>query len=356
MKKRKLIIIVSFFILLTIVLLYNSSRLHNQGLYKVTFLPTLGENFTMPRAINDKGQVAGYTQYSNGDSHLFLWDKENGIRDLGLPCDGVVSLNNSGQIASNFVDPNGNQRAFFWDPNTGRTILPTLGGKSSLAFEINNNGQIAGHSDTSSGIQHAFCWDNINGICDLTPNSTSNTIASSINDSGQVIIADGDNILVKVQGNQILSSFPIPLSSFCRINNNGYIAGLLQNNSQTFDAAIWHPTSRQTSIIKLDAGSSAYINKINDLNQVIITEFIRRQHFFMRNQSYVKNYNFLYDPKLGLLSLDGYIKLNKGEELGLNDINNNGCIIGTFGSEKDMNLKGALFEPIPEKMEQFPKK
>ena len=103
----------------------------------------------MPEAMNDKGQIAGYSKTASGKSHLFLWDKENGIRDLG-PCIGNASLNNAGQIATNFRDPNGVICAFFLDPNTGKTILPTLGGKKAVAYEINNQGQIVGFSDTSS--------------------------------------------------------------------------------------------------------------------------------------------------------------------------------------------------------------
>lgn len=320
----------------------------NQRLYKVTILPTLGGKFTFPRSINDKGQVAGYSEIAPGEYHLFLWDNENGINDLG-PCEGFVSLNNAGQIATQFWDPNGNSHAFIWDPNTGKTVLPTLGGKNSIAFDINNHGQIVGYSDTSSGVQHAFIWNNTNGICDLTPNSMSNTLARSINDAGQVIICQDTDILVNIKGNIIVSSLSIPLSNM--INNYGFIIGTFKKNQNTFDLAIWHPATKQTRIVK--TLSEMHICKMNDLNQIIITEVFRYKALFKRNKTYIKTKNYLHDPKLGLLSLDGYIKIKKDEEFALNDINNNGWIIGTFGSEKDSNYKGVLFEPIPEKMKQM---
>ena len=106
MKKRKFIILIPCVILLVIILCFTIFKPRNRGLYKVTILPSLGGNFTLPEAMNDKGQIAGYSKTASGKSHLFLWDKENGIRDLG-PCMGNASLNNAGQIAANFRDPNG---------------------------------------------------------------------------------------------------------------------------------------------------------------------------------------------------------------------------------------------------------
>ena len=357
MNRKKFIIICFFLILLIAGIAVLKLRPRNQGLYKVTILPSLGEIFTMPRAINDKGQIAGYSQFSNGDNHLFIWDKENGMRDLGIYSSGNISINNSGQIVSSLVDPNGNQRAFIWDPNNGRTILPTLGGNYSFAYDINNHGQVVGSVKTSSGLKHAFVWDNINGICDLTPTSTKEAFACSVNDDGQIIVVQGSNILVNVKENKIVSISSIPFDDICCINNNGYIAGMLRDNqTERFDVGIWDTVSRHTSIIKSNIGYVSYIYHINDLNQVIIIEVFQYKSLFKRKKSYIKTKNYLNGPKLGMISLDGYIKLNKGEELGLNDINNNGCIIGAFGSEKDMNFKGVLFEPIPEKMEKMIKK
>ena len=168
----------------------------NQGLYKVTILPSLGGNLTRPLSINDKGQVAGYSKTASGQSYLFLWDKESGMQDPGPVLSGNVFINNSNQIAANMLDPNSNVLSFVWNPDTGRTILPTLGGKNSDISGINNHGQIIGSSETSAGIKHAFIWDKINGIRDLTPAAPNDTYAYSVNDSGQVVVNENMNMLL----------------------------------------------------------------------------------------------------------------------------------------------------------------
>ncbi len=330
----------------------------NQGLYKVTIFPTLGGDYTSPNSINDKGQVAGSSEISKGNYHLFLWDKASGIQDLGPVIGGDISLNNEGQIAANMIDPNGNQRGFIWDLNKGRRILPTLGGKTSRAIRINDKGCIVGSAETSTSIEHAFIWDDVNGIRDLTPNSTVNTSAWSINNSGQIIVfAPGSTLLVQVNKNNIMSPVPIPLRGLCIINNNGYIAGMVQNGQGKYDIATRHQDLGQKTLFQSKTGSSSY--NINDHNQLIICEEEQRQQRigFLEKlipSSQIKNY--LIDPNIGKISFDGYVPVGMHENLVLIDINNKGCIIGAIQSTKGSKSVGVLFEPIPEKMERLIKK
>ena len=360
MKKRKLLILISFIILLAFVLLYTLFKPHNQGLYKVTILPSFEGAFTVPLAINDNGQIAGLLEFSNGNCHLFLWDKANEIRDLG-PAVSSVSLNNNGQIAACFHDPNRITRAFFWDPNSGRTILPTLGGSFTRAFCINNRGQVVGDSTNSSGVRHAFVWDKINGISDLTPTSTGNTMAISINDAGQVVTMQNTNLLLNLDGNKVTNSVTIPLHAVCRINNNGYIAGMIQDTGKMYKIGTWHAGSNQQNLVKSNKASSlqkglSYSYYINDLNQIIITEVQEPSDFFGLKVFSLKTSNYIFSPDFGLFSLDGYVSVKGNEVLALTGINNNGSIIGVVQSIKDSDRKGVLFEPVPEKMEKIIKK
>jgi len=96
-------------------------------LYQVTFLPMLNGALGIPRAINDNGQVVGVAEATRGQWHMFLWDGEEGSRDLG-PCADPqrfesMRINDAGQIAGTAVDPNGTARAFLQDPNGARFIL-----------------------------------------------------------------------------------------------------------------------------------------------------------------------------------------------------------------------------------------
>ena len=238
--------------------------------------------------------------------------------------------------------------AFFLDPNTGKTILPTLGGKKSVACEINNQGQIVGFSDTSSNIMHAFLWDNINGIYDLTPTSTLNTVARSINDSGQVVCEDKNTYLIETEKEGKITTLPVKISGHSQINNKGYITGMVMSTPNQYDLISWHPDSGLKSLLRSDYEASP---KINEHNQIIISHVENLNIILITVHGRFKN--DLLDPNLGTISLDGYVPIGKNENLILTDINNKGCIIGAIQSTKDSKSVGVLFEPIPEKMKKL---
>ena len=94
---------------------------------------------------------------------------------------------------------------------------------------------------------------------------------------------------------------------------------------------------------------------MNEHNQLIIT--FGKEDFFLGRFPFSRFDNYMLDPKFGLISLDGYVPIrNRHDYLALKDINNEGCIIGAIQSTKGKKIVGILFEPIPEKMEQIPKK
>ena len=359
MSKRKLSVILFCAVFLIAAVIIIVSRPCNQGLYKVTIIPSLGGNFTLPQSINDKGQVAGFSEVSKGNYHLFLWDKENGIRDLGTVERNNISINNGGQIAASMKDPNGNTRSFVWNPNSGKTILPTLGGRNGFAQSINNLGQVVGLSQTTTGVDHPFIWDDVNGISDFIPNSTARSRAWSINDSGQIIVfVPGGTLLYKVNKDNIMTPIPVPVRGICTINNNGYVIGQVLLGQSKIDISTWHENFGQKSVFISDTGSSSLGPSfhINDLNQVIICEGQENTGPLAKilPPSHYKNY--LVDPNLGTISLDGYISVKRNEDLCLININNSGCIIGAIRSKTDADSKGVLFEPVPEKMEKLIKK
>jgi probable HAF family extracellular repeat protein len=352
MKRKKFIIICLFFILIAGIVTFKF-RPRNQGLYKVTILPSLGGDFTLPCSINDKGQVTGFSEVSKGNYNLFIWDKENGTQDLGKVAQRDIFINNKGQIAAGMNDPNGSIYAFIWDPNTGKTILPTLGGKNIYVRGINRNGQIVGAAETSEGIDHAFIWDAVNGMRDLTPEDTGKTGAFCINDLGQMVISVNNSIAFvdRNEDSENDEYTTIPIFGIIPMNNNGYVVGTVPKAKNKYDVITWHKKAGIQNIFKSDTGSTSY--EINDLNQITITEGRDKIYLFGKYLYTPKNKNLLIDPNLGRISLDEYISLDKNERLTLRDINNNGCIIGAIQSTKDSKSIGVLFEPIPEKMERL---
>ena len=73
-----------------------------------------GESYAW--AINNAGQITGYSDTSNGETHAFLWE-DGTLTDLGTP-----------------------------------------GGKYSFAYAINDHGQVVGASYTASREEHACLW------------------------------------------------------------------------------------------------------------------------------------------------------------------------------------------------------
>src|SRR2546430_5431430 len=65
-------------------------------------LGTLGGNFSIARALNAAGQVAGFSNTASGDQHAFLWDGTT-MRDLGTLggnlSNATTALNAAGQVA-----------------------------------------------------------------------------------------------------------------------------------------------------------------------------------------------------------------------------------------------------------------
>lgn len=154
-----------------------------------------------PMAINNKGQVVGYSTYEEGPSLPVLW--ENGeIIELGIgegEQASALSINNNGiivgikdsytpvlwkdgnlielDILTGYIDgwamsindeeqvvgynlTVNESRAFLWQD--GKLIdlgACNLGGAKSMATSINEKGQIVGRSETSSGEIHAVLWE-----------------------------------------------------------------------------------------------------------------------------------------------------------------------------------------------------
>ncbi len=132
-------------------------------------LGTLGGSQSAAYAIKDLGQVAGDSYLPNSLSHAFRTAPNAAINpatdDLGTLGGNnsyAHAINDLGEVAGNsflsgFILP----RAFRTGPNApinpATDNLGTLGGNESGAFGINNNGQVVGYSFIpGNSIIHAF--------------------------------------------------------------------------------------------------------------------------------------------------------------------------------------------------------
>lgn len=151
-------------------------------------------------AVNNKGQIVGSVVTGTGEGHAFLWSKEDGMIDIGnlggseeyYAAYGIIAIpllaiNDKGEITGGSKISTGDTHAFVWSKEEGMIDIGTLGGKNSYAFSINNRGQIVGHSDTSTGEEHAFVWSKEDGMIGIGTLGGKNSYASAINDKGQIL-------------------------------------------------------------------------------------------------------------------------------------------------------------------------
>ena len=178
-------------------------------------LGSLGGN-SFASDVNDLGQVIGvYSPTIPGEERAFIWDNANGMRGLGIIGDralqlGASAINNLGTVVGGYqatdFDPS---FGYIWDEDRGMRPL------EFSPSDINDAGTIIGHRKTSNGLIPVI-WDEDRGMRDLNdlfPHDRSVQLpllvdtVSSINDRGQILatIAAGSTelaVLTPISGSQ----------------------------------------------------------------------------------------------------------------------------------------------------------
>jgi probable HAF family extracellular repeat protein len=199
--------------------------------------------------INDRGQVAGESDLGLG----FVWTPGRGRQDIGSLGGGSTSvraINEKGQVAGYARTAGGAWHAFRWTPAAGTQDLGTLGGDNSFATAMSSSGEVVGTSSLASGEGRAFVWSPSSGMQDL---GLPNARADDINDREQVVgsfipelghpsvahlflwsrstgLRDLGNPDVPVEGHLSISGL---------INERGQIAGTYNNMLDTYGAYRW---------------------------------------------------------------------------------------------------------------------
>jgi probable HAF family extracellular repeat protein len=156
-----------------------------------TDLGTLGGASSAAVAINEVGQVAGYSKISTGDQHAFRWDSGGGMVDLGTlggAWSNAFAINESGTVLGQSITGSGVQRDFVWDDVNGMVDPGSLGGAGTTDLAaINDSGVVAGTSTYSGTLTHAFVWDSVGGMVDIGTLGGTTSGAMGINAAGDVV-------------------------------------------------------------------------------------------------------------------------------------------------------------------------
>jgi len=157
-------------------------------------LGTLGSAWSDAQDINEEGHIVGCssaTSSHQGTSpyRAFLW-RDGVMVDLGSLGGNsqACAINDDGQVVGySEIAEDGPEHAFLYDKR-GMHDLGTLGGANSRAYGINNHRQVVGWSEIGGDphARHACLWQD-GKKTDLGPAGTKRSEAFAINDCGQIV-------------------------------------------------------------------------------------------------------------------------------------------------------------------------
>ncbi len=297
--------------------------------YTITDLGSFGDN-SYAYAINESGQVTGWSRTAAGDPHAFLW--ENGVmRNLGVHYG--YDINASAQVVGGH-----GQLAFLWENNSVR-YLSTLGGASSVAYAINDSGQVVGMAYTPSGDRHAFLWED--GVTtDLGTLGGSKSEARGINALGQVVgMAYDENgryraFLWEDGVMHNLGTLGGVFTYAFDINISGQVVGSSCKGSYNYHAFLWQDGVMHD--LGTLGGDESHGFGINASGQIVGSA----RTWSGNNRAFVWENGVMYN-------LDNLIPADSGWDLttarGINDL---GQIVGS--GFHDGEMRAFLLTPIPE--------
>lgn len=326
--------------------------------YRVTTLPPYRGYLFWPVAMNDQGQIVGY-RFDGTESTVLLWTRQSGLRDLGITSGSTtLAINNSGQIAGTMTDPNGNTMVFLWDPRTGLAQFDCRSMSNVEPILIGPEGQIVGSFETTGGSRQAYAWDHAGRTRELNPPSARTSEVWRSNDSGQILGAfyDGNgsrSCLWDLADANSPEWMPLPGqdAAYRDLNNGGYVLRAMLRPAENLDqrvqkwAMLWHEDRGRTWLFPLP-DLDAQVDYVNDANQVVYYRESRASlaKWFPRLFP-ARGHTFLWDPVHGSISLDKALRLKGREQFFIEDLNNEGCIVGTVWSGY-VPKRSVLLEPV----------
>lgn len=289
--------------------------------YSITDLGTLGGASSNATALNDNGQVVGYSSIA-GDTvtHAFLYSygTMTDLGTLGGSYSSANDINNSGQVVGGAYTSSGAYNAFSYSNGVMSSIYGATDTGSS-ANGINNDGVIVGGGTLGSFIDNA-------GV-KTHPFSGSDTgnYATAINDNNQTVGAFVDNgwidhgYIYNSDGASTSLGYSI---SPADINNLGAVVGSLDqyyfNTAFLFSGGVMTDLGNLYGPLIMDPTFSS-ASAINEQGWVVGSSLTMNDgnHAFLYTDGSMLDLNSLLLPNSGWVLTDAQ------------DINESGQIVGT---------------------------
>jgi probable HAF family extracellular repeat protein len=233
--------------------------------YQIVDLGSLGGGHGQAEAVNDHGEIVGYSRTTSGFFHAFRW-ADGRMIDLGTLGGGesyATDINNHGQVVGyNYTGTDG-VRPFLWED--GRMI--DLGGQSCIANAINDDGQVVG----DCGGHPVLWWHG--QLTDLTTQGLPPyTTARDINSDGQIVggFPTGSGFhAYRYQDGQVfdLGTHGEGTSEADAVNDRGEAAGNGDSASGWLQAYFW--SGRRVRALGALDGRYSEASGLNDRGQVV---------------------------------------------------------------------------------------
>jgi len=237
-------------------------------------LGTLGGPAATTVALNDRGEVVGYSRISEDSqiNHAFRWSAGRGMIDLhGAGQDKVDStaadINNRGQVVGTGAFP------FRWSPQTGMQELVTLGAGGG-ANAINEAGTVVGFAGDPGGEPQGLParWTRPDRIRLLSNLGSRTSGGRDINAAGHIVGnvpfppdpfgAEHAFLWTPQKGLIDLGTGSGDFSTASKINDKGMVIGVLSGLPEFIRGFVW---TRHTGIIEI-GGPDVTSSRANDLN------------------------------------------------------------------------------------------
>jgi len=321
--------------------------------YTITDLGSLSGTYVTPAkpsAINNRGQVVGFAQYTSSPgspTRAFFWSAGGTMEELGTFPGGTNSsaadINDNGVVVGWADNAAGSDHAFIYRGSGPLEDLGTLGGAESEAVGINNNGQVVGKSDIAGSGYHTFLYGN-GQMQDMGTLGGTSSNAFTINDNGQFVgwshtvgNAAGHAYVYRNGAMEDLGTLGGTISYGVSINDSGQVAGFSSlAGAQAIHAFLWSQGGAMQDLGTLPAGASNYATGINKTGQVV--GFTSDQRAFLYDGGSMVDLQDLIDPASGWVLTAAQDINDLGQIVGYGSHTVGGTVVGT----------AFLLTPVPE--------